>query len=86
MISSLKLYTPTFCQGFTIDWCKQSDVGLPQPDLVLFLTLPSEEAVKRGGFGEERYEQTEFQKRVAVNYEVLNKDDNWKVRHLWLSF
>ena len=68
-----------FLQGFTLDWCKQADVGLPRPDIVLFLTLTPEEAAKRGGFGEERYEQTDFQKRVAHNYSILSKEDNWKV-------
>ena len=69
-------------QGFTLDWCKQSDAGLPRPDLVLFLTLSSEEAAKRGGFGDERYEQTDFQKRVANNYDILKQENNWKVSSL----
>ena len=69
-------------QGFTLDWCKQSDAGLPRPDLVLFLTLSSEEAAKRGGFGDERYEQTDFQKRVANNYDILKQENNWKVNSL----
>ncbi|KAL4220118.1 hypothetical protein ACF0H5_020529 [Mactra antiquata] len=61
---------------FEIDWCKQPDVGLPRPDKVIYLTLSSEAAAKRGGFGEERYEKTEFQNRVAKNFELL-KDDDW---------
>ena len=62
-----------------MNWCKQSDVGLPRPDLVLFLTLTPEQAARRGGFGAERYEQTDFQQRVAANYAALSKEDNWKV-------
>jgi dTMP kinase len=68
-------------QGFDIQWCKQPDIGLPQPDLVLFLTLGIEEAAKRACFGGERYEQTDFQKKVAANYDQLIQDD-WKVRPL----
>ncbi|XP_045201663.2 thymidylate kinase-like [Mercenaria mercenaria] len=64
--------------GFNIDWCKQPDIGLPRPDTVLYLTLSSEAAAKRGGFGEERYEQTDFQKTVAGNFELL-KDKSWQV-------
>jgi dTMP kinase len=65
-------------QGFKIDWCKQPDIGLPRPDAVLYLTLSSEVAAKRGGFGIERYEQTDFQKKVASNFELL-KDESWQV-------
>ena len=65
-------------QGFSIDWCKCSDMGLPHPDIVLYLTLSSEAAAKRGGFGVERYEQTEFQKKVAENFEKL-QDKDWRV-------
>lgn len=65
-------------QGFPIDWCKSSDSGLPKPDLVLYLTLSPEEAAKRGNYGEERYEQTDFQKKVAQNYAELI-GENWMV-------
>ena len=53
-------------------------MGLPRPDAVLYLTLSSEAAAKRGGFGVERYEQTDFQKKVAANYDKL-KDEDWRV-------
>lgn len=62
---------------FSIDWCKQPDIGLPLPDKVVYLTLSSEALAKRGGFGVERYEQTDFQKTVAENFKLL-KDDNWQ--------
>ena len=63
--------------GLTIDWCKQPDRGLPKPDLVCFLDVSPEEARKRGGFGEEKYEESGFQARVRENYLKL-KEDNWK--------
>lgn len=65
-------------EEFDINWCKQPDIGLPCPDKVLYLTLSSEAAAKRGGFGDERYEQTDFQKKVAENFDLL-KDDSWQV-------
>ena len=43
-------------------------MGLPRPDVVVFLDLEPEEAEKRGGFGEERYEKKEFQGRVRELY------------------
>ena len=35
-----------------------------RPDLTFFLDLPTADAEKRGGFGEERYEKRELQERV----------------------
>ncbi|XP_048757255.2 thymidylate kinase-like [Ostrea edulis] len=64
-------------QGFTIDWCKQPDIGLPRPDLVLFLNLSADAAAKRGTFGNERYEQTDFQVKVANNFLQL-KEPYWQ--------
>lgn len=45
-------------------WARRPEVGLPRPDLVLFLDLSPEAARARGGWGEERYEQAEMQERV----------------------
>jgi hypothetical protein len=68
-------------QGFTIDWCRKPDIGLPKPDLVLYLDLKPEDLEKRKNFGEERYEKAEFQRKVAKNYQILREPD-WKVKSL----
>ena len=47
--------------GIDFDWCRQPDRGLPRPDLVCLLDVSGEEAKKRGGYGDERYEREEFQ-------------------------
>jgi len=65
-------------KNMSLEWCKNSDVGIPQPDLVLFLDLSHEEAQRRAQFGEERYEKEEFQKKVYENYQLL-KDETWKM-------
>lgn len=67
--------------GFSLDWCMKPDVGLPKPDLVMFLQLNSAEAALRGHFGEERYETSIFQKVVQQKFEQLMKDQsvNWQV-------
>ncbi|CAJ1059769.1 thymidylate kinase [Xyrichtys novacula] len=67
--------------GFDLDWCKSPDVGLPKPDLVMFLQLSPAEAARRGQFGEERYETSVFQKTVQQKFEHLMKDTsvNWQV-------
>ncbi|XP_042072212.1 thymidylate kinase isoform X2 [Haplochromis burtoni] len=72
-----------FCllQGFRLDWCMQPDVGLPKPDLVMFLQLNPAEAALRGQFGQERYETSVFQRTVQQRFEQLMKDQtvNWQV-------
>ncbi|XP_041913126.1 thymidylate kinase [Alosa sapidissima] len=67
--------------GFSLDWCKSPDVGLPKPDLVMFLKLSPSEAEGRGEFGTERYETTVFQRTVQSRFEQLMKDHsvNWQV-------
>uniref|UniRef100_H3A242 Thymidylate kinase n=1 Tax=Latimeria chalumnae TaxID=7897 RepID=H3A242_LATCH len=68
---------PNFC----LEWCKQPDVGLPKPDLILFLQLNPLDAAKRGEFGNERYENSSFQEAVLQRFGQLMKDKslNWKV-------
>ncbi|XP_071373667.1 thymidylate kinase isoform X1 [Centroberyx affinis] len=67
--------------GFCLDWCMKPDVGLPKPDLVMFLQLNPSEAALRGQFGEERYETSVFQRAVQQKFEQLMKDPsvNWQV-------
>jgi dTMP kinase len=51
-----------------LQWARQSDVGLPRPDKVVFLDLEPEQAEKRGGFGDEKYEKREMQKEVRWEF------------------
>ncbi|KAL1928761.1 hypothetical protein VTP01DRAFT_2547 [Rhizomucor pusillus] len=64
-------------KGLDLEWCKNPDRGLLQPDLVLFLDLPIEEAQKRGGFGDERYETLELQTKVRSKFLEL-REYPWK--------
>ena len=50
--------------SLNLHWAKSPDVGLPKPDRVIFLDLEPEEAEKRGGYGEEKYEKREMQENV----------------------
>ena len=45
-------------------WARAPERGLPRPDLVLFLDLSEEQARARGGWGDEKYERADMQKRV----------------------
>lgn len=48
----------------SLEWAWLPEIGLPRPDICLFLQISPEEAAKRGGFGVERYENEPMQKRV----------------------
>lgn len=57
--------------NLSLEWAWQPEVGLPRPDICLFLGISPEAAAKRGGFGEERYETTAMQKRVRHLFQSL---------------
>lgn len=58
------------------EWCLSCDKGLPKPDLTIFLKL--KENGDREGFGDERYEVSEFQARVKKQFELFEKNEsNW---------
>ena len=61
--------------GLGLAWCKRPDVGLPEPDAVIYLDLPAEDAERRGDFGAERYERGDMQRRVADNFRQLIDGD-----------
>jgi dTMP kinase len=50
--------------SLTLSWARAPEVGLPRPDLVLFLDLDESQARLRGGWGGEAYEKAEMQRRV----------------------
>ncbi|RKU45931.1 Thymidylate kinase [Coniochaeta pulveracea] len=50
--------------SLTLGWARHPEVGLPRPDLVLFLDLDESQAKARGGWGGEVYERAEMQRRV----------------------
>ena len=62
-----------------LEWCRQPDRGLPRPDIVFFLDVSGEEAQKRGGYGEERYERKEFQ--VSFLFSVLYSENSLQIKY-----
>ncbi|CAI9103006.1 OLC1v1001415C1 [Oldenlandia corymbosa var. corymbosa] len=64
-------------KGLDFQWCKAPEVELLAPDLVVYLDISPEKAAERGGYGGERYEQLEFQTKVAESYKKLS-DASWK--------
>lgn len=52
-------------KGLSYEWCRAPDISLPAPDLALFLDITPAAAKERGGYGEERYEKEEMQRKVG---------------------
>ena len=61
----------TSAKGYDINWCKNPDIGLPQPDIVFYLELSPTIANNRCGFGIERYENLQFQNLVYDKFNDL---------------
>ncbi|KAL4425852.1 hypothetical protein ABPG75_009868 [Micractinium tetrahymenae] len=64
--------------GLDRAWCTVPDAGLPAPDVVFFLSLTVEQAAARGGYGEERYEKADFQRKVLDQFQAL-RDSSWRM-------
>jgi dTMP kinase len=62
-------------RNLSLSWARDPEVGLPRPDQVIFLDLSPEEAEKRGGFGDEKYEKREFQAKVRRLFYKLKDID-----------
>ena len=65
----------TAAKGLNLEWCKNPDKGLPQPDVIIQLNIDEECAKNRGGFGEERYKKVQFQREVRKLYSILREEN-----------
>ncbi|KAL4923742.1 bifunctional thymidylate/uridylate kinase [Aspergillus undulatus] len=75
--------------SLSLQWAWQPEIGLPKPDLCLFLSISPDEAAKRGGFGGERYENETLQTRVRELFTTvfdLQLDSNIKTVDAGKSF
>lgn len=52
-------------------WCMQPDAGLPAPDIIFFLDVSPETIATRSGYGQERLENVELQKRAYEAYQQM---------------
>ncbi|KAH9933432.1 thymidylate kinase [Fomitopsis serialis] len=66
----------SFCKpsNLSYEWCRAPDIGLPAPDLTLFLDVGPDTVKSRGGFGEERYETEEVQQKVKDVFERIGEE------------
>ena len=56
------------------EWCKAPEVGLPAPDLTLFLDINPEVAMQRGGMARIGMKKQEVQARVRQIFERIGKE------------
>ncbi|KAH7885720.1 thymidylate kinase-domain-containing protein [Phlebopus sp. FC_14] len=61
-------------KGLPYEWCRAPDIGLPSPDITLFLDISPQDARERGGYGEERYEKEPVQRGVKTVFERIGKE------------
>ncbi|OAX39853.1 thymidylate kinase [Rhizopogon vinicolor AM-OR11-026] len=60
-------------KGLSYEWCRAPEVGLPAPDLTLFLNISPEVAAARGGYGLERYEREDVQTDVRRVFDKIGR-------------
>lgn len=60
-------------KGLSYEWCRAPEVGLPAPDITLFLNVSPEVAAARGGYGLERYEREDVQKGVRGVFDQIGR-------------
>lgn len=58
-------------ESLSLEWAWQPEIGLPRPDIWFFLNISPEAAMKRGGYGAERYENANMQSKVAKLFQSL---------------
>eukprot|EP00954_Amorphochlora_amoebiformis_P021882 1349283-Amorphochlora_amoeboformis.AAC.1 len=70
----------TASKGYDINWCYQPEIGMLEPDIVVWLDMPLEDVKSRGGFGKERYEKLEMQGKVQKIFHefAVGNPDKWK--------
>jgi dTMP kinase len=55
----------------TLEWCLEQEKGLPEPDLIFHVKRDPNKASARKGFGEERFDDKDFQIEVSKVYDKI---------------
>jgi dTMP kinase len=63
-------------KGLDLEWCIKADENNYKPDYVFYLSLKPEYAIRREGYGKEKFENIEFQQKIYDMYMELI-DVNW---------
>lgn len=67
------------------EWCRAPEIGLPAPDITLFLDISPDDARNRGGYGQERYETEAMQRRVRAMFDRIGAEMNGDGTKKWIS-
>lgn len=62
--------------GLPSQWVLNAEIGLPKPDITIFLNLNPFQASQRENYGNELYDNIDFQTKVYDNY-LLLRDNSW---------
>ncbi|KAG1724507.1 thymidylate kinase [Suillus paluster] len=72
-------------KGLPYEWCRAPEVGLPAPDITLFLNISPKVAAARGGYGLERYEKEEVQKGVRQVFDKIGQAMREEGKGKWVE-
>ncbi|KAM0803314.1 thymidylate kinase-domain-containing protein [Usnea florida] len=67
--------------NLSMKWARDPEIGLPRPDVCVFLDIAPEATAKRVDFGSEKYETKAMQERVReLFYELIGTSDGLDIR------
>lgn len=66
-----------------MEWACTADVGLPAPDIIFYLEAEPSALATRKGYGNELFDNLEFQHKVVEAYKTLREQDVHRDR--WLT-
>lgn len=72
----------SLAKGLDKSWVCAPELGLPKPDIVLFLDIDSTITSMRSGFGDEALDKIDFQQNVYQHMKALCNESYWQVRYL----
>lgn len=65
-------------RGLFLDWCMNSEYGLPRPDVVFYLYSSDPSMIKdRAVYGHEIYGDDAFQTKVSQFYDIIYENSYW---------
>lgn len=70
----------SLAKGLDKTWVCMPEIGLPKPDVVLFLDAEPTITAMRDGFGDEAFEQSDFQNSVYWHMKEIFNDAFWQVQ------
>lgn len=66
-------------KGMDYEWCISPDRGLIRPDLIIFLDADPDVLSSRPGYGEEKYERADFQKKVQSAFKRIFSEEKYLI-------